>query len=528
MAITLGDAIVYLRGNSEALDRALGQAEKQTRGTVGRLGGVLKKGIGVAAAGAATAVVGIGAAAVGMGVKAFSEFETTRATLNELRASFTDTADDWIRWSKRMQRETTFSDESFQSAASGMRTLVESYGMGEDQVRGLITASADLAALKKIDLAEASERVQAAMRGEAESAEFLGLTLNDTYMKNMAFDGSLSETWETLSDAEKAQYRYQEALNQMAYAQGEAGKQAATFSGSVARIKNVAQDAWATVGGALAPVLDTLGTNLANDVIPIIETGADVFQRFTSGLQEGKEPIDAFRDSIEGVFPPETVARLVAFAEQVKQWGEQFRAGFRPFQEQIAPRLREFRDEIQPKLVELGEKLKEVWGKLTDALAPLAEKLGISTEEGGGFAEFLGQLAGLAVWNTLDFYLTALIGLIDLFIAGLEGIGNIIDATVQGVEKLTGVFDSLTQNIELPEWLQPGSATPFEEGLRGIADAINQMPSLSEKLSASGLGGAGSGQSVTDNRQSVTMYGPQFTGVQDAGGLLEQLAALAA
>jgi len=53
----------------------------------------------------------------------------------------------------------------------------------------------------------------------------------------------------------------------------------------------------------------------------------------------------------------------------------------------------------------------------------------------------------------------------------IEGVGKIIDGVTQFFRDLTDIIG----DIELPDWLTPGSITPFEEGLRGIADAMSQM-----------------------------------------------------
>lgn len=259
MTIKLGDIILYIGGNTDGLDQALEDARKRT----GAWGGNLAK-TAVKAAGAAI-VAGVGVAAAGavmLGRAAYTAFEDTRLTLNDVRVSFGETAQEWVSWSGEMQDATTFSDEAFMNAATNMRTLIANYGLGEDQVRDLITASADLATVKGLDLVEATERVQSAIRGEAEASEYLGLTLNDTYMKNMAFEGALQDTWETLTDAEKAQYRYQEALNQMAYAQGEAEAATETWAGSMAQIKNIGQDMLAGIGEQIVSIVEGYGPQL--------------------------------------------------------------------------------------------------------------------------------------------------------------------------------------------------------------------------------------------------------------------------
>jgi phage-related protein len=54
-----------------------------------------------------------------------------------------------------------------------------------------------------------------------------------------------------------------------------------------------------------------------------------------------------------------------------------------------------------------------------------------------------------------------------------------IKNAVQGViDFIGGLIDKLG-NLNLPDWLTPGSPTPFEIGLRGISDALRSMPDLS-------------------------------------------------
>lgn len=55
--------------------------------------------------------------------------------------------------------------------------------------------------------------------------------------------------------------------------------------------------------------------------------------------------------------------------------------------------------------------------------------------------------------------------------AAFKGLTTIIQIITGLVKKLTEVFSSMT----LPKWLTPGSPTPLEMGLRGVADATKQV-----------------------------------------------------
>ena len=169
-------------------------------------------GLAMAGAGAATAVIG---ASAGMML--------SRAISEQKLESFMGRAygaggAEFVATAKQLSDATGFLADDFMRASLIGKTLVNNYGLQNEQVAKLVAVSADLAATSPYEdiqtTANAMERLQSAVRGEAEASERLGLTLNDTYMKNMAFGGSLKGTWEKLSDVEKAQYRYQEILNQ--------------------------------------------------------------------------------------------------------------------------------------------------------------------------------------------------------------------------------------------------------------------------------------------------------------------------
>lgn len=73
--------------------------------------------------------------------------------------------------------------------------------------------------------------------------------------------------------------------------------------------------------------------------------------------------------------------------------------------------------------------------------------------------------------------ITAVLGpAVDMFVAGglvlfQQGLQGIQDALTWVTEKLNSLTSALN-NVTLPDWLQPGSPTPFEIGLRGIADTL--------------------------------------------------------
>jgi hypothetical protein len=198
-------------------------------------------------------------AGLALGASAASFARSARDQAQELRTlqrTYGDAADGLRDFADELQRTTTYSNDAAIEAANTFGTLERNYGLTADQIQNLITVTADLAAANGIGLAEAAERVQAAIRGEAESAEMLGLTMNDAAIGLVGISANMT-------DAEKAAYRYNALLEQSAFATGAAGEAAETASGRVNQLLNEVEDAatgfmefTGPVGGIVAGLSD--------------------------------------------------------------------------------------------------------------------------------------------------------------------------------------------------------------------------------------------------------------------------------
>jgi len=98
--------------------------------------------------------------------------------------------------------------------------------------------------------------------------------------------------------------------------------------------------------------------------------------------------------------------------------------------------------------------LSVVWKFLKDKLNPIIKKL----------VEWFNDKVMPAIKDVATF-------LDDKLKKAFEGISK-------AIESVTGWIGDLTdkiKNIKLPDWLTPGSPTPFEMGLRGISDAMKRL-----------------------------------------------------
>lgn len=181
------------------------------------------------ALGAGVAGVTIGIAAVGQAltgsIEAAHEAQQAQRALN---ATYGEGAGQFTKFADAQAAALGKSNVEFKQAAVVTATLNRNYGLTADQIQTVIKRSTDLAAVQGIGIVDATSRVTSALRGEAEAAELLGLTLNSDAIKAIAqMTDEQRKNFETLDALTKAQITYREFLRQTAFAEGEAAKAAA-------------------------------------------------------------------------------------------------------------------------------------------------------------------------------------------------------------------------------------------------------------------------------------------------------------
>jgi hypothetical protein len=195
--------------------------------------------------------------------------------VNALRKVYGDAADEIIDFTEAIQDNTNFSNEQARAAAQNAATLATNYGFTTEQITGLIERTADLAEVQGMDLTDAIQRTQSAMRGEGESAEALGLTLSDSAVAAYAAREGIDNYSTGLDEAGRAAVRYQYFLEQSAYAAGTAAEAASGARGATIDFMHGLQDLAASAGGAIGPVgeVASVGAQVAL-ALPLVGAGA--------------------------------------------------------------------------------------------------------------------------------------------------------------------------------------------------------------------------------------------------------------
>jgi hypothetical protein len=169
---------------------------------------------------------------------------------------YDEQAESMLDLAETIQDTTRFSNDAARESLALFGSLGQAYGITEDQTRNLLTATADLATAFKADLGDAATRVSAGLRGEAEALEAYGITLNDTFVAAEAARRGLEGWTTTMTDAEKAAFRYTLLMEQVSVYQGLAEESAQGAGGALREFINDTQDMIASAGGAIGPIAD--------------------------------------------------------------------------------------------------------------------------------------------------------------------------------------------------------------------------------------------------------------------------------
>lgn len=235
-------------------------------------------------------------------------------------------------------------------------------------------------------------------------------------------------------------------------------------------------------------LIPAITTFYKDTVVPAIQAVKEWALEMAERVQPTIESIAAF--VMEKLIPAiktfyeDTVKPAI---QSVKDWVAEFRERLEPVMERIRT------------LVE--EKLKPALGRFREAWDNIVEVFGGATEKGDEAGESFDAI-GAILW-TLEAAANTAVTAIDLVsrvvLKATDIMKDLRDAIRWVIDRWNALKET-AENFDLPDWLTPGSPTPLELGLRGIADAAGRV-NLNMGLPAGAAGGVGAagGAGITLN-----------------------------
>jgi phage-related protein len=287
-----------LEGNEQAIkDFGKETADADTKtskwnATLKKVTETLGKGVVVAAKATAAAVgavaVAAGAAAVKLGKEVVKEFGELEQNLGGAEAVFGEYADAIKKHGEEAYKSLGASQSDYLATANKMGALFQGSGLSQQKSLELTTQAmqraADMASVMGIDTQVALDSVAGAAKGNFTMMDNLGVAMNATTLEAYALSKGLKFTWNTASNADKAELAMQMFFEKTQQYAGNFAKEAeGTITGSIGMMKAATSSFIAGLGNSNAD-MTALTQNMVNALNAVITNITPVLQNIVTAL----------------------------------------------------------------------------------------------------------------------------------------------------------------------------------------------------------------------------------------------------
>lgn len=256
-------AVSAFQKTGKSAETELGKAEAK----IDKLGGRLTKfGAGALAA--------AGIASAGL-YQLGSSADDQQASLSALNQVLGDSAGKVTDWAKNSVEAAGLSKTAAYDATTAFGAIAKSAGLSKDAVSAFAIEqtqlSADMAAFKNVDPAEAIRDLQAGYAGSTEVLRKYNIYVDDATLKAAYFRETGEKVTGTLTSQQRIIAIHSEVLRQSADMQGQWNREIGSAAAQQAMAKASLEDLKASIGQGVLPVMTTL-----------LSTGNKVFTMFNN------------------------------------------------------------------------------------------------------------------------------------------------------------------------------------------------------------------------------------------------------
>ena len=194
------------------------------------------------------------------------------------------------------------------------QTLAEGFGIASDRAiimsKNLTQLGYDLSSFFNIAVegqGGAMQKLQAAISGELEPIRRLGYDLSEARLKAIALSLGIEQTFDTMTQAQKAQLRYYALLTQVTTAQGDMARTLNAPANQLRVLKAQVEMAARSLGNIFIPALNAVLPYITAFVQAVREIAQAIAEAFGfklpeidySGIEKGTTVIDDMDDSLQ-------------------------------------------------------------------------------------------------------------------------------------------------------------------------------------------------------------------------------------
>lgn len=383
----------------------------------------------------------IAGAGLGIGKVLISEAQDLQESVNAVRVTFGDYADDVIAFGKSASSSVGLSAREFNQLATKLRPSLEQAGFQGDELNQklfeLAVRAADTGSIFNKDTTTVIDKFAAALRGSGEPVEELGVIINNAALEEEALAQGITKSVAKMSNQEKVALRLSSVLKQTSKNQGDFAR---TLEDPANKSKKLQKD--------VANLRGELGTKLLPIYSKLLKIASKVVDWFSS-LSDGTQDLIVKGGLLATAFAGIAVAAsfivpilaaitgpvalvsaavvgagvlIVKYWEEVKAFFSGFATGFSAeFQPVISTFSRLF-SIVKPVFNFIGSVLSKIFAKLF----PVREGMEGVSKAG----ESMGRIVGKALRA--------------LFLP-LEGLVSLIEKVIEGFNKIKDAIPDLDQ-----------------------------------------------------------------------------------
>lgn len=201
--------------------------------------------------------------------------------INQTKVIFGETATEVLNWAETLEASLGLSTTEALEANNNFARLFNEVGVGMEQssefAQALVERIGDLASFTDFPIEQVIQRVTSGLVGETEAVRRLGIILDETVIKQEAYNQGIVESGAVLNTEQKFLLRLQQILAQTSEAQGDAARTADTYAGQLRQMHRNTSELQKEVGQIFLPTFTRLAS-VFNGVLNSLTSMAEGFQ----------------------------------------------------------------------------------------------------------------------------------------------------------------------------------------------------------------------------------------------------------
>ena len=216
---------------------------------------------------------------------------------NVIDTTFGSSAAEIEAWAKTADTSFGLSELAAKQFSGTMGAMLKSMGFAENATAEMSTTLAglagDMASFYNIDAEEAFNKLRSGISGEIEPLKQLGINLSVATLEAYALEQGITTAYDAMTEAEKANLRYNYILQATADAQGDFAKTSDSYANQMRILTLQVDTLKSTIGEALLPVITNV-VSAINDMFSSFTEGPD-----TSELEAATETLRSVSDEAD-------------------------------------------------------------------------------------------------------------------------------------------------------------------------------------------------------------------------------------